>query len=166
MTSTVDTLTFLDLLAETVEEAITDGDVEELAGLHVAVRSDLARLRTIADDLEARLAEVMPKVLELPGLPVLERRAGKDRRAWQSDELLTRVVRLSLDPEGTGEFPTDPMVAVDLVVTGVKACAPITPSMQWRVGALRALDLDPDEWCETKPGRTSVQIHASSEVTR
>lgn len=152
----------LALVIETAEQTIADGDVEELARLHYALTTWVRDLRKIAADVEDRLAEVMPdKLLELPDLPVMERRRGNVRKRWDSDAVLARVVRHSLDPEGTGEYPTDPLDAVDRVVSGIKAAAPITPSMGWRVTALRPI-LDPDEFCESEPGRVTVQIHQAA----
>jgi hypothetical protein len=153
---------WLDLIEETADQAIIDSDIEELARIHYDLQRWRRALTKVAANVEERLAEVMPdKLLELPGLPVMERRRGSTRKQWDSDAVLSRVVRHSLDPEGTGEYPTDPLEAVDRVVTGIKAAAPITPSMGWRVTALRGF-LDVDEFCSTEPGPIRVQVHEAA----
>ena len=118
----------------------------------------------LLDVITAPWAIQPDKLLELPGLPVMERRRGSTRKQWDSDAVLSRVVRHSLDPEGTGEYPTDPLEAVDRVVTGIKAAAPITPSMGWRVTALRSFmeNDELDEYCSTEPGPVRVQVHEAA----
>lgn len=86
--------------------------------------------------VEQALVDVMPdKRLDLDGLPPLERRQGTTRKAWDHDRLVPLVVRLALDPDGTGEFPTDPIDVMDRVVGALTKVYPFTP------------------------GRVSVQIH-------
>lgn len=140
--------------------AIDDGDVEELAHLHVALTKVRQQLATICTLVEQALVDVMPdKRIELDGLPVLERRQGTDRKQWDHDRLVPVVVRKALDPDGAGEFPADPFEVMDRVVGMLTKVYPFTPSTNPRVTELRALDIDPDEWCETRPGRQSIQIH-------
>jgi hypothetical protein len=120
-------------------------------------------LRRILGDLERAIEGDVATLMDgktetVDGLGTLERRKGTDRKAWQSDDLLRRLVRDAVDPEHTGEMPSASEV-LDAVVSTVTECAPITGSLGWRVTALKARGIDPDEWCESKPGRTSVQIH-------
>jgi hypothetical protein len=110
--------------------------------------------------VEADIAELMDgKTETIDGLGTLERRRGTDRKAWQSDDLLKVIVRQAVDPEGTGEVAGTPIEVLGRVLEAITACVPVTPSLGWRVTALRSHGVDPDEWCETKPGRTAVQIH-------
>lgn len=150
----------IDALDPEAQLAITGEDVEELAHLHVSLTRSAQRLSTIKAAVEAALVEVMPYgVVEIPGIPALEKHKGNDGEKWDTEGLVPKVVQRGLDPEGTGEFPADPMVAVDLAVKALTAAAPFTPSMKWRKKALRSLGLDPDEWSSSTPGRWSVQIH-------
>jgi hypothetical protein len=151
----------LDAVDAEVLAVIGTADVEDLAAMFLSLVDSKARIADAARNVEEALAAVMPKRLELPDLPVMERRTGKDRKKWESEQLLSRVVRIALDPEATGEIPTDAMVAVDRVVSTIRDVMPVTPSLGWRVTALRALDLDPDEWCHVEPGRVTVQIFDS-----
>jgi hypothetical protein len=110
--------------------------------------------------VEADVATLMDgKTETVDGLGTLERRRGTDRKAWQSDDLLKLIVRQAVDPEGTGEVAGTPIEVLGRVLEAITDCVPVTPSLGWRVTALRSHGVDPDEWCETKPGRTSVQIH-------
>lgn len=137
----------IDELDTEAQHAIDGADVEELAHLHVALTKAKQRLATICTIVEQVLVDVMPdKRLELPGLPVLERRRGTDRKAWQYEDVIAALTRLA---EGDLAALLDHLLA----------CAPITPSMQWRVGELRARGIEPDEFCTTKPGRVSIQVH-------
>lgn len=151
----------LDPIEASAEAEIEEGDVECLARLYDYLDQLKARLGTIHSAVAAKLAEVMPHTLELDGLPVMERRQGKERKKWESPELLHRLIRDTLDPDRTGELPAA-AEAIDAVEKVVLETMPVTPSMGWRVTALKARGIDPDEWCETAPGRTTVQIHRAA----
>lgn len=130
-----------------VDDAIEVGDVEELASLFLNLKEKARTIGDLARAVEDRLAEVMPdKLLELPGLPVMERRAGTSRTKWQSEDLFDHIAR---------QFSID----------DVRECLPLTGSLGWRTGKLRDLGLQLDEWCETKPGRVSVQVHQTAAVS-
>lgn len=148
-----------------VTETITESDVEALARLYVQLAEAKARMADWCRDTEQALADVMPdKRLELEDLPVLERRQGKDRKKWRSDELLSYLVRGALvDPE-TGEVETDPLALRDRLVSELTACVPFTGSLGWRVMALRERDVPIDEFCETFPGKVTVQVHEAREA--
>jgi hypothetical protein len=133
------------------------GDIDRLAhGLH-ALRPILRDLNDLVRRVEDHVADLMPdKVVELDGLPPMERRRGTDRKAWDSDDLLRDVVRTVSDLDTTtGELRVDP----DRLLTVLRQVVPFTGSLSWRVVALRDLGLDPDEYCTTSPGRVSVQFH-------
>jgi hypothetical protein len=105
------------------------------------------------------LADVMPdQRLEIPEIGVFERHKGKDRKAWKHDELYSRLLRIiraggakQIDQK-TGEIVDED--ATEQAFRVLAECA----RPEWRVTALRKLDLDPDEYCEVKPGRVSVQF--------
>lgn len=138
------------------------GEWEALAyGLHalLPLKRDISDLARRAEDA---LAASMPakEVRDLPGLPPFERRKGSDRKAWQSADLLREIVHQHrhVNPE-TGEITVD----TDALLDALKAAVPFTGSLGWRVKALRELGLDPDEWCETKPGRVAIQWHEGTD---
>lgn len=121
------------------------------------VRTRLALTERAVEDLAADL--LTDKVTEIPGLGAVEVRKGATRKAWQSADLLRHVIRHDLTEGTGGEIPSDPMALVDHVTATVTACLPVTPSVGWRVTALRDRGVDVDEWCETTPGRKTVQFH-------
>ncbi len=131
----------------------------ELYAEYEGLRSAMGK-RT--EDMAKTIAEHMPdRRIEVPGVGVVERRQGKDRKAWDWDPLFRRTVRAYLDPDGTGEFPTDPMVAVDRMRSMVDEVIGLTPSKGPRLAPLRGLGIDPDEYCTSQPGRVSLQITRS-----
>lgn len=141
------------------QELADAGDLDSLAhGLHALrrLKRDLAMLESA---VEADVAKLMPEpTVEFDGF-VAQRRRGTDRKAWASEELLGQVLlRAAHDPE-TGEVIADPYELRDRIAEHVRMTLPIVPSTGWRVTGLKALGLSPDEWCESSPGRTSVQLH-------
>ena len=127
-----------------IDEIVTTGDVEELAATHLFLANARRELGDLCRQVEDRLVEVMPDdKLELPGLPVMERRHGYVRKHWDSEAIFNRLIAIgSLDD--------------------IKACLPLTGSLGWRVSGLRAVDIDPDEFCERSQGRATVQIHEAA----
>lgn len=86
---------------------------------------------------------------EVEGIGVIDVRRGKERKAWDHEGLGPAVIDANLQLAG-GEIP-DPFTVARWVLA---AAAP----SYWRTTALKAIGIDPDEWCESKPGRVSVQI--------
>lgn len=136
------------------------GDWRGLAVGLDQVRSLKRDLALLESTVTASLAEVMPsRQEEVPGLGVIERQRAKTRRWPDPQGVLMAVVRSELDPDGTGELPGDPVEVMSRIVAAVAECAPLTPSMNWRLGALRRRGIDPDTWAETTESHWSVRIH-------
>ena len=135
------------------------GNLHTLAAGLAQLRALTGDLRQLAQHVEDDVAALMPdKQVEIPGVGVIERRKGTDRRKWQSEDLLRTLIRDEIDPDGTGELP-DAGTVLQSVMTVVTECVPITGSLGWRVTKLRERGIDPDEWAECTPGRVTVQIH-------
>lgn len=161
----VDALRLALAKADDQRQALADaGDIANLAYGLTQLKVLADDLRTLLRDVEANVADLMDaKLVELPEVGItLERKRGTDRRSWDSMALLQEVIRRSVDPDGTGELPPVGEV-IQRLHDGVSACVPVTGSLGWRVGALRAIGLDPDEWCETSPGRTSVIVRGGEQ---
>jgi hypothetical protein len=140
----------LDELDQEAQIAVDDGDAEELARSFVALHDAKRRLDLIHRTLEEALAEALPfGVTEIPGLPPVEKKQGRERTKWDPDAVIAALAR-----RARGDLLT--------LLDDIKACAPITPSMKWRVRELRGRGIDPDEFCESLPGRLSVQIHGQA----
>lgn len=141
-------------------QALTDaGQLDALALGLAQLRGLMADLRDLGQLVEADVANMMPgKTWEIDGLGTLERRAGTVRKSWDWEQLLPRLIRLSIDPEEVGELPDAPEL-VERFTALVKDTIGVTPSKGPRVAGLKAMGLQPDEWCQSSPGRVSVQIH-------
>lgn len=135
------------------------GDLDALAPALPTIRALCQDLAALERALEDDVARLMPaKTVEVPGVGVLERRKGRDRRAWDWPSLLPLLIRAYVDPDGTGEMPDAGEVVArmrELIVDVIG----VTPSKGPKVRPLRELGIDPDEYAETRPGRVSVQIH-------
>ena len=133
-------------------------EIAELAARLYELRQ---RRRDITDqerDVERQLADLMDAdQVNLDDKVTLERRRGTKRTKWQSDEIVSHlrtVSRFNVD-DGT---EVDPVTHLEQFVGALKECAPLTPSLSWRAGALRQWGVDPDEYAETEPGRVSVAV--------
>lgn len=152
-------ITALDTQRSELREA---GDLNSLAYGLAQVRALMADLRYIAELVETDVADLMPdRNVDIDGLGRIERRKATDRKSWDWDQLLPRLIRLAIDPDGTGELldGADLMEAMKGIITDVIG---VTPSKSPRITALRAQGIDPDEYAETKPGKSSVQIHGTA----
>lgn len=141
------------------QELAEAGEWQSLAFGLVALKKITDDLRTLIRSVEDDVVRLLPeKRAVVEGLGVLERKRSSDRRAWRSDELLDELLRLAVvDPE-TGEVLDDEAAIRARFLQVLVDCVPFTGSLGWRISALRALGIDPDEWCEVKPGRTALQI--------
>lgn len=108
-------------------------------------------IRAIEDDVAANMPE---KKIPLEGVGLLERRSAMQRK-WDSEGLLQYMVRDVLDPDRTGEVNYDRMW--DLI-EALKKAIPFTPSLGWRVTALKELNMPVDMFSETTPGRLTITI--------
>lgn len=161
--------------------------VDELSTLHRDVRLFVADLidkreRVLrAADAERREAEGKKPIqrndpdkalgmvrCEVPGVGAVEVNGGWDRKNWESDKLLRRMLHVALDglsifDAETGEDARD--LAIDRVFEVLNDTMPVTPSMQWRVGTwpktdpktgetvkpatgLKLYGIDDENWCD------------------
>lgn len=144
------------------------GDWEALAWALSAVRALARDLRTLERATVEDVATTLPeKRVTIDGLGTVERRKASVRRAWQSEDLFRSVLARALVDEDTGEILAGSTLEVaETIGSEVLACMPVTPSMGWRLTALRARGMDPEDWCETTPGPASITIHGDTEAAR
>lgn len=152
----------VELLSHDLAEILDDlHEIEALDALS-EVRQARVALAQIEASLERRAAKVMTgNLIEWPG-GVAERRFGKDRKAWQHDELIrevtSHIAREAAVDKTSGEL--DDMLAA--LIQDAVAVFAATHRPEWRVTALKQLGIDPDEFCEAIPGRTTVVLTPAS----
>ena len=135
-----------------------EDDPEELAAQLVRLRELKRQLAIVEKETErAYITSAGEKQLTFQGLGTFEVMGKKDRKAWQHDELWREVVMAAkdapvYDPE-TGE-KLDDLALIDRILATVWA----TFNPTWRVKALDALGIDPDEFCESSWGGHQVKI--------
>jgi hypothetical protein len=83
------------------------------------------------------------------GVGVVRAFRGKDRKTWQHEALVHAVVDKHL-AAADGEIP-DPFT----VAGWIRECAGIG---YWKTGALKAIGIEPDEFCESTKGTRTVSI--------
>lgn len=149
-----------------LEELIEAGDSDALA-YNLTVITDAWRamgdLRRAVEDALVEIAPWSGGIYEVDGLPLLELKGGTERKKWNWEALRPHLRRKVLDPEGTGTAPDAQTAAVvDAALDLMFEVAPLTGSNGPRVKAigplLREQERDVDEFCETKPGRSTVVI--------
>jgi hypothetical protein len=137
----------------------------ELASELYAIRSEIAGLRLREAELVDRLAADMESDrLEVEGYGVFERRRKADRKQWDHDSLKSELLRKvrTLEPQKTMDLATGEVFLEDPTEQAFRIifdCA----RPDWRVRPLKALDIDPDEFCATTYGGYSIQIHGELE---
>jgi hypothetical protein len=134
-----------------------------LAAQIAALDNVIAALRSTRDDLAEKLAKAMPRdVVELAGVGRVERRRGKDRKAWDHDALFARVLAYGRDERRvdleTGEVLESEGEAV------LRVLREMAHVDYWKAAALRQRRLNPDEFATATPGRASIQVNPSKEV--
>jgi hypothetical protein len=144
-----------DMRAELAEA----GDYQSLAFALAQLRTLMGDMRMLTDAIEANVADLMPeRRLEMSGVGVFEKRRATARKQWDWQTLLDDAIGKALvDPE-TGELPSTVGAAVQLVVDTIMDVAPLTPSANARVGALKERGLDPGSYCEEEARGYKVQV--------
>lgn len=149
-------------LEDQAAEIAETGDYELLARGYAELtllKKDLTSVLGIISDLIVDTVPVQvsargkeyrdPFSIEGVGTFEVVRRAPTHK--WDSDDLLHKIVRDNIVDRETGEVPDDAtLAAVGRVVDAITEAAPFTPSMGWRVTALREQGIDVDDYCETK----------------
>lgn len=141
-------------------DELTEGCAEHLARQLFNLRAQIEVFKRKAGEVEEALVDAMTdKKLDVDGI-VFERKQKKDRKQWQHAELqsaLIAKVRASLPHEhidpATGEIVEED----DIARTARVFTATANPA--WRVGALKAIDIDADEFCSVTPAGYSIIIH-------
>lgn len=128
----------------------------------VAGFAELARLLRTLEELRATagvaaslvntlMAEVATQELEVvDGLGTFERKPGAKRKKWAHEAALADVYAWALEPEHRqvdGGEPGELVPAAEAVRDAITAAAAFA---YWRVGALKAMGLNPDSYSESE----------------
>lgn len=131
-------------------------DTNDLESLCLTLADFRELRRTIAvmeDDLSDLIAQQVHVHREVDGIGIVEVKKGANRKAWDHDRLTELVTARALDErkldENTGEYERES----EAVARALRDCAGFS---YWKVTGLRKRGIDPDEYCETSPGRVSV----------
>lgn len=136
-------------MVDDVTALVEAGDWEALVRGLEPLQQVLGDLRLVEQQAKRGIAATMPdRRVTVDGVGTVERKARITRKNWDSDELLRKIIAGAILDEATGEVPSSPVVAADLILQELRAVMPITGSLGWRVTALRERGYDPDEWCE------------------
>lgn len=151
-------------------ELAEQGDLEGLAhGLHALreINRKLTILISQTDGDVSALVLARPKgeTVTIDGLGSLETHRRSTRTRWDSERLFGLLVDRICD-EGfvdphTGELVGDPATArriADGLRERLAAAVPLTASMGWRVGGLKAAGLDPNEFREQEHGPYTTRV--------
>jgi hypothetical protein len=98
-------------------------------------------------DVEQNIADLMTKRYWSDDRFDVQKRTSTDRRNWDHEALAKKVIALAMD-SGRIHHPMD----VAAVLRGAAGFS------YWRVTQLKELGIDPDEYADSSPGKTSIQI--------
>lgn len=154
------------------------GDLDALAyGLHDLreIRKRLDMLISLTDGDVSKLVLERPKgeTVTVEGLGALETKRRSTRTRWDSERLfgllVDRICDTAVVDPHTGERKGDPATAAriaDLLREHLAAAVPLTASMVWRVGGLKAAGLDPAQFREQEHGPYTTRIINDAGVSR
>lgn len=141
-------------------ENIEFADTEELLQL----ASDLHLVKTLVSDLFNELQTVvtdhvssLPAPVSVEGATV-EIKSGSPRKSWDHSSLISdvskRIVDKSVDLE-TGEVTMSPREMIEHAIEYMGVS-------YWKVGKLKELHIDADEYCEVGESKKSLVIRRNS----
>lgn len=141
----------LRVAADDLNEALVDFDDDWQHAVLMLHSLRLARqtLQVCEAAIEKAITSSAPREpQEIPGVGTMQVRKGSTRKAWDHDGLAKAVISTRL--AATGEVP-DPFEVRDWITEAASFS-------YWRVGILRELGIDASDYCESTPGRATVQI--------
>lgn len=151
-------------------DLIGDGaEVTDYVRILWDLKDGMTSLKLLIDAVEAETVEVIPGVIDVPGIGRVTVKAGANRKGWDHEGLTRQVTaRLADDPhllaDEDGEL-RPPADIVARVIEGWADCA----SPSWKVGAtkdaegnvlngLRGLGIDLEDYVTTTHGAKKVVL--------
>lgn len=138
-----------------------DGSEVETLDLLGQVRLQRQALAQIEAVLESTAARLMTQDVVTWDGGTAERRWGKTRKEWRTEDLIATVRRhivstVALMPDENGVAVEDHDLA-RAARDAIDAYVALGRT-DWRMTGLRAAGIDPDEYCHAVPGRATVQV--------
>jgi len=150
----------LDRLALLADSLAESGDIGALGdGL-----GRLREFRKAVTDLEQHIEDHVARLMDSDRVTqdglVMVRHPNKNRRAWQSEAVVAELWSQSFaDENGVLDRVGQP----ERFLAAIKACLPLTGSLQWRTRPLRAHGVHVPDYCDEAPGRTTVTVYRTEE---
>lgn len=120
-----------------------------------AARQWLAQVEHhVEDAATAQLRSTPNRVRTVDGIGTFTFQGGRDRTAWNHQDLAVEVVKRAFIDEATGEMADVPEAAW----TAVHALLEAAGISRWRSGVLKPLGVPIDEFCTSMPARPTVRI--------
>lgn len=133
----------------------------ELAALLADAKRLVAAAKAWEATIESRLVEAMKAgdswELEIPGLGTVVRRGASSYTRWDHDLLLPRVAKVALDNRAVDGETGEVEAPEKALMRALQQCAAIG---YWRVGALKALGIDPSRYAEKEQGRERIILRS------
>lgn len=145
------------------------GDLDALAHGLVAIRDLSSKLRILIGQIDGDVSRLNNErgrdPYTIDGLGTLETKRKSARTRWDSELLFGRLVdRICaegfVDPH-TGQMIGDSATAErigNLLRDRLAAAVPLTPSMGWRIGGLKAAGIDPEDYREREMGDYTTRV--------
>lgn len=132
--------------------AVYDGSLDEVLAALFVVRGLRQKWQQLESALETEATqtarELHVKEGEVAGIGGFQVRTGRDRNQWDHHNLAAEVTRKHLEQSG-GSFEPSELVSAILAAAQVSG---------WRVTVLRPLGIEPDDYCKSVAGRSTVQF--------
>ena len=117
----------------------------------------VADVKTIRDDVQRKLVELLPKEGEyVDGVGQLVKRSGWKRANWEG-RALAHVVAARAAEEPPEDAPRGAVAGA--VADAIISCSGLdNGSHSWRQGELKRRNIDPGQYCEWSASSPSVQL--------
>lgn len=145
------------LLILSVEAAVPaeGAGAEELARAYVDLKQVADAVAIVCREVETRLVNAMQtRHLTIENLGTFEKLPATSRKAWDHPLLAEKIVQKALDKRlvdrDTGEVE-------DPVQVATKALLSTAGISYWRVGEVKKLGINADEYCEKEYGNPRVK---------
>lgn len=128
---------------------------EELAVAWLEVKEASDQLSIVCKQLESRLAAAMKnKVMSLDGIGTFEKAPAVSRKSWDHPLLAQKIVAKALDSR---QIDSETGEVEDRAEVATKALLSTAGISYWRVGEVKKLGIDPDQYCDKEYGAPRVK---------